>query len=86
MPHLILERTKDDASNHKTIARLLDQWINLDIDSLFPQAKTIRERISKTKQKRSVDENKKFEKHISTEKFPMPFDVLQKKQMVVFFL
>ena len=68
LPHLILAitRTEDDASNNKTIARQLDQWIKWDIDSLFLEAKTIQERISRTKAKRSVDEYKEFDKYMST--------------------
>ena len=70
MPHLILAktRTEDDASNNKTIARRLDQWINWGIDSLFLEAKAIQERMSRTKAKRSVDEYKECDKYMSTGK------------------
>ena len=70
MPHLILasKRTKDDNSNNKTITRWLDHWIKCHIDCLFLEAKTIQELMSRTKTKRSVDEYKKFDKHMSTGK------------------
>ena len=70
IPHLILARTRmeDDASNNKTIARRLDQWTNWDIDSLFLEAKSVQERMSRTKAKLSFDEYKELDKDMSTEK------------------
>ena len=70
IPHLILAKTKtkDDASNNKTIARRLDQWVKLDIDSLFFGAKAMKERMSRTKTKRYVDEYKEYNKYMSTRK------------------
>ena len=61
-------RTEDDASNNKTIARRLDQWVKWDIDSLFFEAKAIKERRCKTKTKRYVDEYKEYNKYMSTRK------------------
>ena len=86
--HLILAKTKtkDDASNNKTIARRLDQWVKLDIDSLFFEAKAMKERMSRTKTKRYVDEYKENNKYMSTGKIPLQFEVLQKKRKVVYFL
>ena len=70
MPHFILERTRaeDDASNNKTNARRLGQWIKWDIDSLFLEAKAIQEGMSRTKAKQSDDEYKEFDKYMSTGK------------------
>ena len=70
MPDIILAgtRTEDDESNNKTIARLLNPRIKLDIDSLFLEAKSIQERMCKIKAKRSSDEFKQLEKHMSTGK------------------
>ena len=87
MPHLILARTRtvDYASYNKTIARQLDQWIKWDIDSMFLKAKTIQERMSKTKTKRSVDDYNEYDKYMLTGKFPIPFEVLQTKRKVVSF-
>ena len=68
MPLLILERTRaeDEASNNKTIARRLSQWIKWDIGSLFLEAKAIQDGMSRTKAKRSVEEYKEFDKYTST--------------------
>ena len=69
MPHLLERaRTEDDASNNKTIARRLDQWIKWDIDSLLLEAKSIQEFMSSTKAKRSFDDYKEFDEHMSTGK------------------
>ena len=53
MHHLILLRTRleDDTSNKKTISRRVDQWINWNIDSLFLEAKSIQEGVSRTEAK-----------------------------------
>ena len=79
--HLILAKTKtkDDASNNKTIARRLDQWVKWDIDSLFFEAKAIKERMSRTKTKRYVDEYKKYKKNMSTGKISIAIRSLTEK-------
>ena len=81
LPHLILAitRTEDDASNNKTIARQLDQWIKWDIRSLFLEANAIQERMNRTKAKRSVGEYKKFDKYMSLEKISNANRILTKK-------
>ena len=70
MPDIILAGTgtQDDESNSKTIARRLDQCIKWDIDSLLLEAKFPQECMSKTKAKRSSDDFKEFDKHMSTRK------------------
>ena len=70
MPYLILARTRTeyDASNNKNIARRLDQWIKRDIDSLYIEPKAFQERMSRTKAKWSVVEDKDFDKYLSTGK------------------
>ena len=87
MPHLILARTgtEDDASNGKTISRRLDQWINLDIGSVFLEAELNQERKSKTKTKGSVDDYSAIGKTCEEKKIPMPSEVLQKKRRMVSF-
>ena len=79
--HLILAKTKtkDDASNNKTIARRLDQWVKLDIDSLFFEAKAMKERMSRTKTKRYVDEYKEYNKYMSTGKNSIAIQSLTEK-------
>ena len=61
MPHPIPAGTEDDASNNKTLARRLEQWIKWIIDSLFLKAKAIQERMRRTKSRRSANENKEFD-------------------------
>ena len=71
MPDLLLARTstEGDDTNITTLARRLDQWIKLNTDFLFLEAKATWERMSRTKAKRSFDEYKKKKyKYKSTEK------------------
>ena len=91
MPHLILARTKteNDASNNKSIARRLAQWINWDRDFLFLEAKANQERMSRTKKQKQSNLLMNKKNLINTcqqEKLPMPFRVLQKTRKVVSFL
>ena len=60
IPHLILTRTRkeDDTSNNKTVEGRLYQWLKSDIEFLFPEAKSIQQRMSRTKANLSFDEYK----------------------------
>ena len=82
MPHLILarKRREDDVANNKTIARRLDQWIKSAIDSQFLEAKSIKERMSRTKTNDLLMKAKNLINRCHQETFPMPFEFLQRKR------